>query len=139
MTTRIHTELRNLSLAYYRGWIQRDKYLSIRQKYLQSITNDETPAAIDPKKIAPPKKKTNSSSTYGQKTSGNKIWLLIALLTSVLLLVVIGIYFSLNSEPPKLTPVKVMDTAPVKPTAPAKPIEPIAPEKSIAPFPKFFK
>ena len=135
MTTRIHTELRNLSLAYYRGWIQRDKYLSIRQKYLQSITNDETPAAIDPKKIAPPKKKTSSSSTYGQKTSGNKIWLLIALLTSVLLLVVIGIYFSMNSEPPKSTPAKVMDTAPVvkptaavKPSAPAKP-KPSAPEK----------
>jgi hypothetical protein len=128
MTTRIHTELRNLSLAYYRGWIQRDKYLSIRQKYLQSITNDETPAAIDPKKIAPPKKKTSSTTTYGQKSSGNKTWLLMALLISVLLLVVIGVYFSMNSEPPKLAPAKVMDTAPVKPTAPAKPIAPEKPQ-----------
>jgi|GEM_PF-6328990 len=111
MTTRVHTELRKLALAYYRGWITRDKYLSIRQEYLQSITNDEVPAAINPKKIAPPKKKTKTGGS-GKSSSGNKMALLISLIAIVLLLIVIGIYFSTDSEPQKPAPPSTINDAP---------------------------
>ena len=100
MTTRIHSELRKLALAYYRGWVARDRYLEIRQKYLQSISNDETPEAIDPKNIAPPKKKTLPRRPSRTRTNKNK-WILILALTAVLLLIVVGIYLGTNSSPQK--------------------------------------
>jgi len=100
MTTRIHSELRKLALAYYRGWVPRDRYLSIRQEYLQSISNGETPKPIDPKRIAPPKKKpiTRRSS---RKSSHKSKWILIAASIVVLSLIIVGIYLGTVSSPKK--------------------------------------
>ena len=112
MTTRIHTELRKLALAYYRGWVPREKYLTIRKDYLQSVSNNEQPMAIDPKKIAPPKKKT-PPRPKADNSSNNKLLLIVAAI-GVLLLVTIGIYLGQEPAPQKPKPA-VNDSQPKQP------------------------
>ncbi len=87
MTTRVHSELRKLALAYYRGWIPRDKYLQIRQEYLQYITDGKIPEGIDPKRIAPPKKKPAPSR---QAAKGNNRKLILVAVTVVVLALIIA-------------------------------------------------
>ncbi|MCW8963563.1 MAG: hypothetical protein OQL16_07180 [Gammaproteobacteria bacterium] len=116
MTTRIHSELRNLALAYYRGWVSRDRYLSIRQEYLQSITNGETPKAIDPKRIAPPKKKPIASKSSRKRSNKNK-WILIAVTIAVLSLIIVSIYLGTASSPKRTVTTPVPDNHTEKATS----------------------
>ena len=120
MTTRVHSDLRRLALAYYRGWIPREKYLSIRKDYLQAITNDEVPVSIDPKKIAPPPRKTSSTKT--RQTKPGISWVLvITLIVALVLVALLGYIFTASDEPatkPVATETPVNNTI-TTPSAPA--------------------
>ena len=128
MTTRIHSELRKLALAYYRGWVAQDRYLEIRKKYLQSISNDETPEAIDPKKIAPPKRKPSPGASSRARSSKNK-WIILIALTTVLLLIVVGIYLATTSSPPESAITSTNTTEKVIPAPEKSQPEPLTDEQ----------
>jgi hypothetical protein len=102
MTTRIHTELRKLALAYYRGWITRDRYLQIRQDYLQYISDGKVPAAIDPKLIAPPRKKSSTVSSTRAKPKKTK-WLLVLMALIVLLALAAVFYLATDTTSQDVT------------------------------------
>ena len=116
MTTRIHSELRKLALAYYRGWLTRAEYLSIRREYLQSITDGKSPAAIDPKKIAPPKKPSRSKAVPKKSSGINKPLVTLAVAV-VVILVSAGIYLGQN-ETSLSHPASGDSSATTRPAAP---------------------
>ena len=99
MSTRVHSELRKLALAYYRGWVEREEYLSLRKNYLRSISDDKIPAAIDPKKISAPKKKQPAGRSLNKAKTRRSKWLIIAVICGALLLLVIGVYLGSNDQP----------------------------------------
>ena len=47
MTAREHSNLRQLTLAYYRGEVGRNRYLELRGQYLRAITEGKDPAYIN--------------------------------------------------------------------------------------------
>ena len=106
MTTRVHSELRKLALAYYRGWIPREKYLSIRKDYLAAITRDEIPERIDSKQIAPPPPETPYKVTKKRKQR-------MSLAISVAAIIVIGIALAvfMTGTDEQRRPVKQQPTA----------------------------
>ena len=125
MTTRVHSELRKLALAYYRGWIPRDKYLSIRSKYLKAISKDRIPDPINPKEIAPPARE--EPAPYKKSNMGT--WLTLGVFT--LAVAATGYWFFTDVTPDKptqSTPAKTSETVEVQqpPQSAIKPVEPEA-------------
>lgn len=85
---RKHSDLRSLSLAYYWGWIPREKYLGLRREFLKSITEGKKPRPIKPRELAPPKKDsipTNTTSGSGNKTT--------IILSAAIVLIIVGLVY----------------------------------------------
>ncbi len=125
MTTRVHSELRKLALAYYRGWIPRDKYLSIRSKYLKAISKDRIPDPINPKEIAPPARE--EPAPYKKSNMGT--WLTLGVFT--LAVAATGYWFFTDVTPDKAirsAPAKISETLELQqpPQSAIKPVEPEA-------------
>ena len=85
---RKHSDLRSLSLAYYWGWIPREKYLGLRREFLKSITEGKKPRPIKPRELAPPKKDSIPTSTTSG--SGNKTTII---LSAAIVLIIVGLVF----------------------------------------------
>lgn len=111
MTTRIHSEIRKLALAYYRGWITRDRYLQIRQDYLQYITDGKVPAAIDPKLIARPRKKSPASTSRHSKQSSKTKWIILLLVLIVLLAIAYVVYLFMDDDTSSTTQLTTSQTS----------------------------
>jgi hypothetical protein len=127
MTTRVHSELRKLALAYYRGWIPRDKYLSIRSKYLKAISKDQIPDPIDPKEIAPPARE--EPAPYKKSNMGT--WLTLGIFT--LAVATAGYWFFTGVTPDKAvqpapaeTPEMAAVQEPAQSAIKPKPVVPVA-------------
>ena len=101
MTTRVHSELRKLALAYYRGWIAREQYMQIRQEYLGYITDGKVPEGIDPKRIGPPKKKPAAVGPAAKRN--NRKLILVATSVVVLILIIVGLLLG-NGDDKPVTP-----------------------------------
>ena len=101
MTTRVHSELRKLALAYYRGWIAREQYLQIRQEYLGYITDGKIPEGIDPKRIGPPKKKPAAVGPSAKRN--NRKLILVAASIAVLIMIIVGLLLG-NGDDTPVTP-----------------------------------
>ena len=130
MTTRVHSELRKLALAYYRGWIPRDKYLSIRSKYLKAISKDQIPDPIDPKEIAPPARE--EPAPYKKSYMGT--WLTLGAFT--LAVAAGGYWFFTDVTPDKQTqpaPTDMPESAEIQqpPQSTIKPMEPAAESSAV--------
>ncbi len=97
MTTRKHSSLRRLALAYYRGHIVRERYLELRSRYLQAITEGKEPAPITSDEIAP--EVFDISSSRLTSDDGKNKPLLISILAAAAVIIIIAIVAAVSSKP----------------------------------------
>jgi len=97
MNMRKHSDLRQLALAYYRGWIPRQKYINLRQEFLAAISEGKPPRHIDKQELAPPKKKPDQSladtDTAAPSILTNNKTMLIAGAAVVLVAIIFSVLF----------------------------------------------
>ena len=99
MSAKKHSDIRALALAFYRGWIPREKYVSLRGEILNAISENRKPKALNKKYITPPATAENPSSPNpGTLPGNNKI--LVAAAATILLISLI-LYLAI---PAKKTP-----------------------------------
>jgi len=90
VTGRKHSSLRRLTLAYYRGYIVRERYLELRSQYLQAITEGREPAPITSEEVAP-EIFDISSSGIDNESKKNRTLLISSLIIALLIIVIIAI------------------------------------------------
>lgn len=90
MSKKKHSDIRLLALAFYRGWISREKYVGLRKEYLDAITAGTKPRPVDSEELTPPKRKSHHQQTDSEKSSSDKKPLLIAgIVTGLIILLLI--------------------------------------------------
>lgn len=94
MSDKKHSDIRLLALAFYRGWIPREKYVGLRKEYLDAVSAGKKPKPIDGKALAPPKRKSHHEQTGSEKLSSGKKPLLIAGIVTALIVLLVVISLS---------------------------------------------
>ncbi|TNF98835.1 MAG: hypothetical protein EP297_07085 [Gammaproteobacteria bacterium] len=109
MSKRTHSDLRLMALAYYRGWIPRDRYLEMRSAFLQAITDGVNPERLDENLLKPPERSGSGDiterfedlsatvNTGAKKANRNQSTILIGGLV-IAILVVIIIILSMDTD-----------------------------------------
>ena len=123
MPLREHSSIRKLSLAYYRGWINRDRYLQIRGAYLDEVSLGQDPKPIDEADLRPtqPSPKPTPPTAKQQWLGRPSVVVIFSLFSLLIIFAGIGLFFLTaqdNPSPQKIStptippppPVSTVDT-----------------------------
>ncbi len=116
MTTRKHNNIRQLALAYYRGWVTREKYIELRSGYLAEISAGKEPTPIKPSQFTP-EKPTQSALSQSEDTGKSNNTLIITVLIILLVLVIGAILYLNNTEINQVAPTLTTNDSSSKPHA----------------------